>query len=74
MAPSTPPQRLVGGVDDGVEVERRDVAFDDLDPVRHRAIARLNGPAIKRRRLAVIVASGRRAPAPQLKSHRRRTD
>ena len=31
-------QRLVCGVDDGVDVEPGDVAFDDLYAVRHRAI------------------------------------
>ena len=33
-------QALIGGVDDGVNVERGDVAFDDLDPAGHARIGR----------------------------------
>ncbi len=37
----------VRGIDDGVHVERGDVAFDDLDAVRHRRIGRPVGVEIK---------------------------
>ena len=33
-------QRLVGGIDDGVDIKPGDVAFDDLDAVRHGSIGR----------------------------------
>jgi hypothetical protein len=32
--PATPEQRLVRGVDDRVDVQRRDIGFDDVD-IRH---------------------------------------
>ena len=45
--PAARRQRLVGGVDDGVDIERGDIAFDGVDPGRHGSIAGRNGLAIK---------------------------
>ena len=50
MAPQTPPPGasiVVGGIDDGVDIERGDVAFDDLDAVTHAPIGDATGAAIK---------------------------
>ena len=40
-------QHLVGGIDDGIDIEPGDVAFDDLDAVGHRVIGPPNDPGIK---------------------------
>ena len=37
----------VGGIDDGIDVEPGDVAFDDLDAVGHGPIGDADGAAIK---------------------------
>ena len=34
-------QRLVGGIDDGVDLKLGDVAFDDLDVVEHGVLRRV---------------------------------
>jgi hypothetical protein len=40
-------QALIGGVDDGVDVERGDVALDNVDALGHGSIARPNWLPIK---------------------------
>ena len=38
---------FVGGIDDGVDIERGDVAFDDLDALGHDPIGDASGVPIK---------------------------
>src|SRR5262245_66192220 len=45
---ATAEQAPIGGVDDGVDVERGDIALDDLDAVKHSRIGRRAQAPIKR--------------------------
>lgn len=49
--PAAAKQGLVGGIDDGIDGKRGDVAFDDVDAVGHPAIGDADGVAIKGRLL-----------------------